>query len=172
MRTRRTFRAGWTLLELMVVIPLMALLLSASAVLMTSVLRSQGALWSQIQQESARSRLALQFREDAHAAGSATVSSPKVCELWMSEVDFVRYEIKENSLHREVRVKEEIVERADFPLEGLSASFVLEESGERPLVRLTMESSAEQRQHSRPCRPATIEAAIGLHQPPAVRSQP
>ena len=171
MKALGKYRTGWTLLEMMVVIPLMALLLSASAVLMTSVLRSQGALWSQIQQESARSRLAVQLRADAHASSSAKISSPKVCEFMMSEVDSVHYEIKEDSLRREVRVKEEILERADFPLEGLAATFVLDETGERPLIRLTLKAAPEERQHSRPSRPSTIEAAVGLHRP-AGRSAP
>lgn len=166
-------RRGWTLLEMMVVVPLMALLLSASAVLMTSVLRSQGALMSEIQQQSARSRLALQFREDAHAATGVTVGSPQTCDFVLNEVDLVHYEIKAGSLHRELRLKEEILEQAAFSLDGVAASFVLDESGERPLVRLNLEAVPQEMKHSRNSRSSVVEAAVGIHSPlPAGRPKP
>ena len=173
MKAIKRCRQGWTLLEMMVVITLMSLLLSASAVLMTAALRSQGSLWSEIQQQSARSRLAIQFRADAHSASSIQVVSPKVCDFVLSEIDQVHYEIKAGSLRRELRLKEEILERASFSLEGLNASFTLDESGQRPLVRLNLEAAPEELKHSRVSRSSIVEAAVGIHLPaPTRRPEP
>ena len=70
-------RRGWSLLEMLVVIPLTAILLSTSGVLLTALLRSQGILSADIRQQSARTRLATQLRTDAHEASSARSPSPK-----------------------------------------------------------------------------------------------
>ena len=77
----------------------------------------------------------------------------------------VHYEIKESSLHRELRQKETILEREKFPLNGLSAAFAVDESQQRPLVRLTLETVAEGVKYSRPARPSTLEAAVGIRNP-------
>lgn len=166
-------RRGWTLIEMLVVIPLMALFLSASGVLLTALLRSQGMLWADIQQQSARARLATQLLNDAHGASSAKSPSPQVCDFLLESGETVHYEIKESSLHRELRQQETIMVREKFPLNGLSAAFAVDESQQRPLVRLTLECVAEGVKYSRPTRPSVLEAAVGIRTPLDVaRPQP
>lgn len=172
MKSRENSRRAWTLIEMTVVIPLMALLLSASAVLLTAVLRSHGMLWTDIQQCSARARLAVQLRTDAHGASSTESGSPQVCEFLLESGDTIHYEIKESSLHRELRQKEIAIEWEKFPLKGLSAAFAVDESQQRPLVRLTLESIPEGVKYSRPPRPSVLEAAVGIRSPAAGRPQP
>ena len=48
-------------MKLLVVLPLLAILLSWSAILLTALFRSQGSLSSDIQQQSARAHLAVQL---------------------------------------------------------------------------------------------------------------
>jgi type II secretory pathway pseudopilin PulG len=162
MKSKANSRRGWTLMEMLVVIPLMALLLSASAALLTAVLRSQGMLWADIQQQSARARLATQLRTDAHGSSSAQSSSPQICDFLLESGETVHYEIKEASLHRELRRQDTAIEREKFPLNGLSAAFAVDESQQRPLVRLTLESVPEGLKYSRPARPSILEAAVGI----------
>ena len=163
---------GWSLLEMLVVIPLTAILLSTSGVLLTALLRSQGILSADIRQQSARARLATQLRTDAHEASSARSPSPQVCAFLLGNGATVHYEIKDSSLHRELRQKDTILEREGFPLAGLTGAFAVDDSSQRPLVRLTLECAPEGVQYSRPARPSTLEAAVGICNPLAARSKP
>ena len=72
-------RRGWSLMEMVVVMPLLAMVLSTSAMLLTTLMRSQGMLWANLHEQSARTRLAVQLRTDAHAASNASCASPQVC---------------------------------------------------------------------------------------------
>ncbi len=173
MRASLHQRRGWSLMELMVVIPLMAILLSISSVLLTAVLRSQGMLWADIQQQSARVRLAVQLRADAHNATDLRCPSPQVCDILLPSGEMVHYEIKENALQRELRQKEAVIGRQSFPLDGLAATFAVDESQERPLIRLSLESVAERVKFSRPARASVVEAAVGIRKSlVAGKSQP
>ena len=173
MKSKANSRRGWSLLEMMVVIPLTAILLSVSGVLLTALLRSQGMLSADIRQQSARARLATQLRTDAHEANSAKSPSPQVCDFLLESGETVHYEIKDSSLHRELRKNDTILERERYPLAGLSAIFAVDDSSQRPLVRLTLESVPEGVQYSRPARPSTLEAAVGICNPlAAARPEP
>lgn len=166
MKASLNHRRGWSLLELLVVIPLMAILLTISSVLLTAVLRSQGMLWADMQQQSARVRLAVQLRADAHEATDLKCPFPQVCDILLPSGEAVHYEIKENALHRELRQKETVVGRQSFPLSGLTATFAVDESQERPLVRLSLETVAERVKYSRPARASVLEAAVGIRNRP------
>ena len=173
MRASLNQRRGWSLLELLVVIPLMAILLSISSVLLTAVLRSQGMLWAEMQQQSARVRLAVQLRADAHEATDLKCPAPQVCDILLPSGETIHYEIKEKTLHRELRQKETVMGRQSFPLDGLTATFSVDESQERPLVRLSLESVTEVVKYSRPARPSVLEAAVGIrHRPESKGPQP
>lgn len=166
-------RGGWSLMEMVVVMPLMAMVLSTSAMLLTTLMRSQGMLWADLHEQSARTRLAVQLRTDAHAASSARCDSPQVCVFLLAGGEMVHYEIKESTLHRELSEKEAVSEREAFPLTALHAAFSIDESQQRPLVRLSMEAVPELRKYSRIARPSTLEAAVGMHSPlPAGRAEP
>ncbi|MGI8981649.1 MAG: PulJ/GspJ family protein [Pirellulaceae bacterium] len=173
MKTSPQRRGGWSLMEMMVVITLMTVVLSMSAMLLTALMRSQGMLWADLHEQSARTRLAVQLRTDAHWASSASCASPQVCVFLLTEGDKVEYEIKGNSLHRVRRKADVVSERETFSLQGLSADFSVDESRQRPLVRLNLVAAPEFRKYSRIARPSILEAAVGIgNPPPAGRSQP
>jgi type II secretory pathway pseudopilin PulG len=164
---------GATLIELMVVIALMTLVFSGSATLLTAVMRSQGMLWADIQQQSARARLAVQLRTDAHGSISVQSLSPQVCEFRLENGGTVHYEVKESSLHRELRRQDAVPEREAFPLNGLTAAFFVDDSRQLPLVRLNLESVSEAVKYSPIARSSVLEAAVGTQTPlPAKRSEP
>lgn len=166
-------RRGWSLMEMIVVMPLMAMVLSTSAILLTTLMRSQGMLWADLHEQSARTRLAVQLRTDAHAASSASCASPQVCVFLLAGGDTVHYEIKGDSLQRERRQKDLVSERETFPLTALIAAFSIDESQQRPLVRLSLKAVPELRKYARIARPSILEAAVGIHTPPpAGRSEP
>ncbi len=166
-------RRGWSLMEMVVVMPLLAMVLSTSAMLLTTLMRSQGMLWADLHEQSARLRLAVQLRTDAHAANNASCASPQVCVFLLPGGDTVHYEIKGDSLQRERRQKDVVSDRETFPLTALNAAFSIDESQQRPLVRLSLEAVPELRKYSRISRPSILEATVGTHSPlPAGRSQP
>ena len=163
-------RSGMTLLEMMVVIPLMVILLSTSAMLLTALFRSQQALATGLQGESARARLGVQLRTDAHAAAGAKCDSPERLEFALPGGETVHYEIKETqgqeaALRRELRKENAVIEREAFPLAGAQVAFSLEESGDLPLVRLRIQAEAEPRKHTPVLRSSIIEAAVGTLTP-------
>lgn len=155
-------RAGWSLVELLVVMPLLAVLLSSSAILLTAVFRSQGSLSIDIQQQSSRARLAMQLRRDAHAARSVQCNSPQSCDLSLAAEETVHYEIKEATLHRELRRNDVVQQRETFPLTGLHAEFSLDQTGELSLIRLHLISTPEPGKYAAVARSAVLEAAVGI----------
>jgi len=157
-------RAGWTLLEIALVLPLMALLLSASVMLLTTLFRSQQSLRNDLHAESTRARLAVQLRTDAHEALSAKCDSPQRCNFTREGGETVHYEITETALHRELRKENAVLAREAFPLTRSRAAFSLDEARELPLVRLTIQAEAEPRKYASAARSATWEGAVGtLH---------
>ena len=154
-------RSGWTLLEIMVVLPLMALLLSASAMLLTALFRSQESLWADVQQQSTHARLAVQFRADAHGSRSARCDSPQHCVFTLDDGGMVHYEIKGHTLHREARRGEAVTMRESYPLTGLAGEFSLDSSGELPLVRLHFIATDESQKYEPVARSSLWEAAVG-----------
>lgn len=158
---RTTNRGGWSLVELLVVLPLMTLLLSTSAMLLTAVFRSQRSLSSDIQVQISRARLGVQLRSDAHAAANVNCDTPQSCGFTLEGDETVHYEIREAALYRELRRGDSVLEREIFPLTGLRAEFSLDKSWELPLVRLSLESNPEPRKYSAVARSSLLEAAVG-----------
>ncbi len=158
----KRMRAGWTLIELLVVFPLLVILLSGSAILLTALFRSQGSLSSDLQSQTSRARLAVQLRNDAHAASRVQCESPKSCGFTLPGEETVRYEIQETALHRELRRGDVVLEREKFPLMGLEGTFSLDKSLERPLICLSLVSTPEVRKYSVVARPSLLEAAVGI----------
>lgn len=154
-------RTGWTLMELLVVFPLMVILLSGAAILLTALFRSQGSLSSDIQSQTSRARLAVQLRSDAHAAMNVQCESPQSCGFTLPGDKTVHYEIKEATLHRELRRGDVVLEREQFPLTGLEGTFSLDKSLELPLIRLSLVSTPEVRKYSVVARPSLLEAVVG-----------
>jgi len=171
-------RRGWSLIELLVVIPLMTLLLSGSAILLTSLLRSQETLRSELQQQSGQARLATQLRADAHAASSVTSPSPQTLDFALAGGDTIHYEIKGDSLHRELRHERDLpvsdpAARESYSVASLSAAFNVDPTHERPLVRLSLTAVPDETKYPRVHRSSAIEAAVGIRPKlTAGRSQP
>ena len=160
-KTLTSKRSGWTLLEMALVLPLMALLLSASVMLLTTLFRSQQSLRDDLHEQSTRARLGVQLRTDAHAAMSAKCESPSLCEFSLSSGEAVHYQIKETALHREVRREGAVLEREQYPLANSRAAFSLDEARELPLVRLAIQADEELRKYASAGRSATLEGAVG-----------
>jgi type II secretory pathway pseudopilin PulG len=155
-------RNGWSLVELLVVFPLMAMLLSGSAILLTVVFRSQQSLSSTSQQQASHARLAVELRNDAHEAMSAHCETPLTCDFTMEGADVVHYEIKEETLRRELRQGETVLMRESFPLQGLTAEFTIDRSPQLTLVRLHLKSTPEPRKYAVVARTSLLEAAVGI----------
>ncbi|MFN0020646.1 MAG: type II secretion system protein J [Pirellulaceae bacterium] len=163
MRTARSRkRNGWSLIELVVVYPLMAMLVSGSAILLTVVFRSQQSLSNNSQQQASHARLAVDLRNDAHAAMSVQCESPLTCDFTVEGAESVHYEIKDRTLQRELRKREAVLMRENFPLQGLTAQFSIERSPQSTLVRLHLKSTPEPRKYSVVARSSLLEAAVGI----------
>jgi hypothetical protein len=158
-------RAGWTLMEMMVVIPLMVLLLSTAAMLLSALFRSQQSLGDDLQRHSTLARLGTQLRADAHASASAKCDSPQSCALACSSSETIHYEITQTAIRRELRREDAVSEREEYPLPRSAAVFSLDESRELPLVRLTIPGEVARGKYAHPTRASLVEAAVGTLRP-------
>lgn len=158
-------RAGWTLLEMMVVVPLMILLVSTAAMLVSALFRSQQSLGDDLQRHSTLARLGTQLRADAHTSASAKCDSPQNCALARSSGETIHYEIMPTAIRRELRRENAVSEREEYPLPRSSATFSLDESRELPLVRLTIPAEVARGKYAHPTRASLVEAAVGILRP-------
>ena len=154
-------RRGMSLIEMLVLVTIMGVILSGSAILLTTLFRAQRSIWADIQQQSARARLCGQLRADAHAAASAKCDDEKSCELLLAGGSTVHYRIAQTAIHRELHAGDAVAHRETFPLAQSSAVFSMDKSLELPLVQLRLEPVAEPKSSSLRQRPMLVEAAVG-----------
>lgn len=156
-------RSGISLIELMVAVTLVSILLSATAVLLTALFRSEVQLRGDLRQQTALARLNHQFRADAHAAAACAVTDR--CVLTRRDGLSIEYAWQAPRLTRRV-LREETVELQDaFELSGEARlRFSREDVGSRQLVQMTIEpGETPPRRYATAVRRTSIEAVVDLH---------
>lgn len=108
-------RRAYTLVEMVLVIALMALVFSAAAVFLHSVLRSTRAAQSHRGAISSIQRLATQFRDDIHAADSATPADGKL-SIHQPQGETIVYAATDAAIERTVEVDGKVTHRDAFDL--------------------------------------------------------
>lgn len=164
-------RAGFTLIEMMVVISTTAALMSFATVLLALLFRADHAGHDAMAQQLAIAHLSRQFRADAHVATSAQVAqdNPGALELSLDDGRTVGWTSSEGTVSRFDRRGDAVVSRESYVLsEGVTVFSIADEgnivrlrhSGVPPAV---LENSAQSM--APPSDVLTIEAAIGISIP-------
>lgn len=154
-------RRGTSLLEITVAIALLAVFISASGALLTTLFRMQRSMSAALQEQTIRARLGVQLRADAHAAASATCDDEQSCELAQAAGKTIRYRVAEKAIHREVRNGDVVEHREEYSLTHSRAAFSVDSSLELPLLQLRVEPVSNPGKYSIPQRPLLLEAAVG-----------
>lgn len=159
-------RRGTSLLEMMTVITLVTLVMALGATLLTSLVRLQRQVASDLAQRNALSRLAARFRQDAHAA-SEVQQAQQSLQFTMGQKQRIEYALDGPSMRRLVWEEDQLRHREsfEFPAES-SIRLEIQESEPRhnPLARIVLgqRDAAEPRPGQMIPLPARIEAAVGV----------
>lgn len=162
---RRRIR-GITLVELLVVIALTSVIMSAVVVCLHSMYRADRRTRESMTGRSALGRLSLRFRADAHAAedamigGQAAEGQPSIV-FSRSLGETVAYRFEQTHVLRIVRKEEKDVHRDAFRLPRRTRVEWQSAAGDEPFVSMVVHDVPES-DIDEPTRPQRIEAAVGL----------
>jgi prepilin-type N-terminal cleavage/methylation domain-containing protein len=146
-------RMGYSLVEMLVVISVMAVLASCTAVALHGMYRADRAARRELEASASISRLAARLRTDAHAAASAEVNEG-LLTLKLGEAGSVSYELAAGRVERLVRQDDKIEHRDAFRLAVDAAGqwHVAKQEG-ATFVSLQLERSEG--------KPSRIDAQVG-----------
>ncbi|MCC7084821.1 MAG: prepilin-type N-terminal cleavage/methylation domain-containing protein [Pirellulales bacterium] len=129
-------RRAYTLIEMVIVITLVTLVLATVAALLGSVMRSNRAALSHRDWIRSVQRLAMQFRDDVHAARSARPADGKL-SLSLPNGETVVYAATDESIQRTVESDDIVAQRDSFDLPSAAiARFEVVPSGDGHLASL------------------------------------
>jgi type II secretory pathway pseudopilin PulG len=164
-------RRARSLLELMVVLTVMSIVLSAISLTMWSLVRIERQMSRDVAQLTGHARLAKLWRADAHVALRANLKED--CTFALANGRSVRYWIDGERLRREARQAATVEHRETFELPtGARASFTLSKSAERELAVLSITGTGELRTLAPPVRPLTLAAVVNLQQATSPPDEP
>jgi hypothetical protein len=133
-------RAGFTILEVGVLITLTALLVSLGVVMFSSLLQAQRQTLQRDRLRREFMRLDHLFRRDVHAATEAKVDAPNSCELTDAHGNRWQYQANDQGVVREHRRSDVLKQREQFRfLPGSDLNFALEKSGTGTLLKVKIE---------------------------------
>ena len=123
-----TQRRGYSLVEMLVVMTLMAVVMSSIALVLHGLHRAERRLHDDVDFDRTLQRLATQFRVDAHAArGAGEIAddddSQSALTLEMPDEKTVTYSIEPGGVRRLVRQGENTIHREWFALAGTSLAW-------------------------------------------------
>ena len=169
MRNRRTpARAGYTLMEMLVVMSVLAVITTISAVLFTSLSRAELQAARSVTAQQTLSRLQERFRRDVHQAAVAEVTTAEdqqpILKLTHSGEMIIRYQLERGDLQRTAQGPE-TTHRETYRLPETRWSFSMS-PGFPERVRLTMHRRADTLQPTTTPAPAVqdwqLEAVLSL----------
>ncbi len=162
---RRRVR-GITLVELLVVITLVAVIISAVATCLHSMYRADRRTRESMAGRSTLGRLSLRFRADAHASLDAVVegqppNEPSSIIFSRSTGETVEYRFDPTDVLRIVRKDEKVAHRDAFRLPRRTRVEWQAAVGEEPLVSMVVHDLPKS-DVDKATRQQRIEAAVGL----------
>lgn len=157
---------GITLVELLVVITLVGVIISAVAVCMQGMYRADRRTREAIAGRTALARLSLRFRADAHAAVDVQVEAPaadKSPSVVFSRPagETIEYRFEQHHVVRIVRKQENDLHRDAFRLARRAQVEWLTAGGGKPFVSMVVHHMPES-DVDEVMREQRIEAAVGL----------
>jgi prepilin-type N-terminal cleavage/methylation domain-containing protein len=162
-RRHRRQRAGWTLLELSIVVTISSIVFMLAAVTLAALFRVKVQMAGDTEQDVSIARLASRLRTDAHDAVSAEVEND--CELKLADGRTIRYAASPSGVVREVARSGEIEHRDAFRLpRRAKVAFSSHDEERGQLVELAIAAAdLPDQSYAIPARPIEILAAVNLH---------
>jgi prepilin-type N-terminal cleavage/methylation domain-containing protein len=163
LRCYRRQRAGWTLLELSIVVTISSIIFMLAAVTLAGVFRVKMQMAGDTEQDVSIARLATRLRADAHDALSAKIADG--CELKLADGRTIRYAIVPAGVLREVAKAGVVEHRDSFRLpKRAQAAFSSSDQEHGQLLKLAIVAAElPDQSYAIPARPIAIEAAVDLH---------
>jgi prepilin-type N-terminal cleavage/methylation domain-containing protein len=158
-----TIRRGFTLIELMAVITLVSLALSAVAVLLNGVFQANRSAENHRALTRSIQRLATQFREDIHSASSVDLEPNEFVAFIAQTQTMAAYQVEGNSIQRSFGSLGQLLQRDTFDLPaGATVTFDDDADGTRSLASLVVTYPLNpNKPELSDRRTLRIEAAIG-----------
>jgi len=158
---------GIALVELLVVIALVSVIISAVAICLHGMYRANRRTRESMAGRTAISRLSLRFRADAHAAVDAAVeveASEKPASVVFSQPAgrTVEYRFERSRVLRVVRQDDEVAHRDAFRLPRRTEIQWESADDDKPFVSMVIDYVSESG-IDETARQQRVEAAIGLH---------
>jgi prepilin-type N-terminal cleavage/methylation domain-containing protein len=156
-------RRGFTLIEVLVMITLIGVALTAAVTTLVALLRIERQVRSDQTQHQSLISLASRWRADAHAAVAASTSDD--CEMTLSDGRTIRYSFEAPRIVREVRRAGDVVHRDAFVISPRAeVAFAVLGDPPRRLVQLSISPKPESdAAYAAAVRPALLDAAVNLH---------
>lgn len=161
-------RCGWTLIEMLVTIAVMATMTGIAVKILTTLLRSERLGIEHVTRLATVSRLSRQFRADIHAATDLKLSADKqqpLVRITTADQRQIQYEIQPQGLFRtEQRPAQPLAAKDLLRLQGTRWRIV-ESPGPPRLLTLVIETpdsfAVERQQPTGAAREMHIEAIVG-----------
>lgn len=140
MRSARHRRAGWALLELLVVISAVTVLLAMAAGLVFQMLRIDGAERSRVFAAANLERLARDLRGDAHASSGPSEGPADRMVLPQTEGRTVEYAVRPRDVLRTARRGDKVERREEYRVPTATRGrFESTRDGERTIVAFILD---------------------------------
>jgi len=163
----RRDRQGTTLVELLVVISVCSVVISASGVLLHSMYRADKESRLAIESSAAVARLSLQFRRDAHAASEAellneTNGKPVGVAFRSSLQPKIEYRQQGRAVVRTAKQADQVVHMDSFGLPAGTEFIWTLEDGRTPVAAIQIAHPARRGVRPAAMLPQRIEAVVGV----------
>jgi hypothetical protein len=165
-RSRADRRRGVTLIEMTVMMTAVAAMLGACALMLGLAMRLQSDGVASFERSESLDRLAVRFRDDAHAARSATIDG-RALRLEPSAGKVVEYRVdEEGGLSRVVVEGEKETAREPYRIpEAVAARLALRDEDGRRFAALAVDLQ-RRRDRIDPIRTWEVVAVVGRNLPP------
>ena len=152
-------RLAHTLIELSVTMSVGSALMILAVGLLHQTFALSSAAQSRADQHRTFERLARDFRQDVHAAASASSEQATTVDLVRDDGSTIRYRAEPQRIHREERDEGEITRREVYPFDRkLAIDFEILEQPDRVSVKIRVEPGAIGPEVT---PPRTLTAALG-----------
>lgn len=177
MKPRKPIHRGFTLLELLAVMSVVAILMALLSMLVSAMLQTQRQMLLRERQRQEYFRLDTILRSDAHAATEVALKSPAECELSNANGERWSYRVDEAGLVRERFQGEKRLQREVFYVRpGTAVKFHVDGERQRKLLQLDLDLVVEPGKSAAHQAPYRGRMLVGGSLPsdrrPAAKEQP
>ncbi|MHB8969848.1 MAG: prepilin-type N-terminal cleavage/methylation domain-containing protein [Pirellulaceae bacterium] len=172
----RSIRKGFTLVEMLAVMAVFSVTLSTIVLTLHALQKTGDRAHANISAGVELDRFATQFRSDAHAARTFTVSPTEppnseahVLALTLPNEQIIEYQLSADQILRRVRAGDVDQHRESYRVRPvLERGWTVTANASAPLVTINLQPAQDRGNHPRGLAPLSVQAAVGLTSPQLV----